>query len=703
MKCSNCGSEWHSGQDSTNTHYCPFCGTSLSRKELPAENLTLPTVLKQIIERFGPQIFLDTQKCIAVFKDIAPTLKEEQKILEMALKLDVGTYFAKAQENEKEAAIKKSVSAMEGILADDAIVAILSAFVTALNWDALLLDNTLATKHVSYQTLNANTSQFQNGLDENLTEKTSSNKNSREEKIKAITEVTLQKADVLMQRADVLMQKADVVKETAYVAAGVAGNLATAAFKKASEKLAETTERSNQAAPKIKDTWQPTESETISQMVTNAPEGTLIDSDEASTNKFSQETSYSVTNQSIGDYENNSPGVSQNISDTSTVNSNVLPSPQSLSSATPNNTQPQKGTNKMKIGLIAAAVLVLGGFGFFSLSNNSQNNYKSFRPETTYKAQVKQPIAQQPKPLVTSQKSNLDLTKEYLLSLGYKREAPYIKATTYGCSTDGFLFYQFKFIWIMDTKRNRMACLLNTSEVIGDYKLYKNKNINRPLYLKLAIGQDERDKDANLGVWDDKQTHIIPIYVLYDFNPDGTMNDKGIYSGGGENPSHYHSYLYEQKNVDMVNIFLKQLAYFDQTVFNDFPMATDTSTNQPTTNTSSATVTSNSTEARNTFINFHKAITDKRLGDAYNTLSPNYQKFMRSYDNFARGYATTLRSDVVDLNTIQEDSSTASYIYKLKAVDREGSGTKTQYFSGKVKLIKINGSWRIDSTEAKRL
>ena len=76
---------------------------------------------------------------------------------------------------------------------------------------------------------------------------------------------------------------------------------------------------------------------------------------------------------------------------------------------------------------------------------------------------------------------------------------------------------------------------------------------------------------------------------------------------------------------------------------------------------------------------------------------------MRSYDNFARGYITTLRSDIVELNTLHEDSSSASYSYKLKAVDREGSGTKTQYFSGKVKLIKINGNWLIDNTEAKRL
>ena len=106
---------------------------------------------------------------------------------------------------------------------------------------------------------------------------------------------------------------------------------------------------------------------------------------------------------------------------------------------------------------------------------------------------------------------------------------------------------------------------------------------------------------------------------------------------------------------------------------------------------------------RSAFISFHSAITNRQLAEAYNILSPNYQRFMRSYDNFARGYNTTLRSDIVDLNELYRTPNFATYSYKLKAVDREGSGTKTQYFAGKATLVLINGLWRLDSTEAKRL
>ena len=109
----------------------------------------------------------------------------------------------------------------------------------------------------------------------------------------------------------------------------------------------------------------------------------------------------------------------------------------------------------------------------------------------------------------------------------------------------------------------------------------------------------------------------------------------------------------------------------------------------------------NQKSARNAFISFHAAITNRQLAEAYNILSPKYQKFMKNYDNFARGYTTTLRSDIVELNTISENANSATYSYKLKAVDREGNGTKTQYFVGKASLIRINGLWRLDSTDAK--
>ena len=185
------------------------------------------------------------------------------------------------------------------------------------------------------------------------------------------------------------------------------------------------------------------------------------------------------------------------------------------------------------------------------------------------------------------------------------------------------------------------------------------------------------------------------------------MEHGGLYTGEGRNISHYQKYLYEMKNVDIADILLTQLVKLGPNVLNEFSMAEEPSfidvktVSKAPVNTS--IVDNSSVNSRNAFINFHRAITNKQLRTAFNILSPDYQKFMQSYEQFARGYTTTIRSDVVELKVLHEDKYSAMYAYTLKAVDREGNGRKIQYFAGKAKLIKLNGIWRIDSTEAKRL
>ena len=106
-----------------------------------------------------------------------------------------------------------------------------------------------------------------------------------------------------------------------------------------------------------------------------------------------------------------------------------------------------------------------------------------------------------------------------------------------------------------------------------------------------------------------------------------------------------------------------------------------------------------------TFLNFHKAITERRLRDAYNILSPDYQRFVGSYEKFAPGYNTTIKSEVIYSKILsngdKKDSDIVTILYNLRAEDRDGSGINVRYFAGKAKLKKINGQWRIDSTEAK--
>ena len=562
-------------------------------------DLTLATALKNLIDCFGKNILLDKQKCISTFKDQAPMLKDEQKILDMALKLDVGEFFFNGNiNNEQAAAIRKSIHAMDGILSKETIKEIVYAFVIALKWDITLLSGLFETD---------NNLLVNNSTSNNTTTKKSISSNTSSTNYVSNSNMSLQNATIHTNNSSV-----------SYASTNVSNN-------------------------------------------------------NASINSSS--TNVSVNNSSIG---------------IDSANTSI------------NNIQTQKSGNKRIVGLIAMLLFVFALGGYFFLGKNKEVS-RQHVVKPTYETQQKQQPIKQPvlKQQGNVQKSNIDLAKEELARMGYPNSP--LTATTYGQSNNGFLVFEHKFIWVVDTKNNHIACLLNTAEVIGYYKLYRKKNINNPLILKFGVVKDKHDKDAKNGSWD-KDFHIIPVYAQYEFNTDGTMNDKGLTSGEGENPVDYRNYLYEQKNVDMVNIFLNQLAFFDSNVFNTFPIAKDTpKIAKVITKPESGVTNHNSAQARDAFLNFHIAITNRKLGDAYNILSPDYQKFMRGYENFARGYDTTLRSDVIELNTLREDNDSASFSYKLKAVDREGNGTKTQYFSGKVKLVKINGVWRIDNTEAKRL
>ncbi len=155
---------------------------------------------------------------------------------------------------------------------------------------------------------------------------------------------------------------------------------------------------------------------------------------------------------------------------------------------------------------------------------------------------------------------------------------------------------------------------------------------------------------------------------------------------------------YKESAVQSQSVQEQKLTKPDETVSNPTPAETPRTVAPPV-----QQFRVDQSNPRSAFISFHSAITNRQLAEAYNILSPEYQRFMRSYDNFVRGYNTTLRSDIVDLNELYRTPDFATYSYKLKAVDREGSGTKTQYFAGKATLILINGAWRLDKTEAKRI
>lgn len=78
-----------------------------------------------------------------------------------------------------------------------------------------------------------------------------------------------------------------------------------------------------------------------------------------------------------------------------------------------------------------------------------------------------------------------------------------------------------------------------------------------PLMVTFWIENDAHDKDFNAGAWHGA-THVLPVYGLYKLEG-GAVIPGMLHTGGGESPSHYQGPLYEQKNVDLMNIYMRQV------------------------------------------------------------------------------------------------------------------------------------------------
>lgn len=149
-------------------------------------------------------------------------------------------------------------------------------------------------------------------------------------------------------------------------------------------------------------------------------------------------------------------------------------------------------------------------------------------------------------------------TQELLRESGYDVK---VLATSYGHSNKGVLAlvktdmgYRFAVYSYPDEK----AAFIDYSSSIYNFYFNADEGMTDPLIFTMEIPDDERDKDVNAGIWEGSD-HFIPVYALYDIK-NGVIIP-GLLSTGEETlePSHYHSYFYETKNVNIINLVLTEM------------------------------------------------------------------------------------------------------------------------------------------------
>ena len=154
MQCKKCKAEWKSGSVTSQLSACPFCGASLVSAPAVNDDLTMSDVMVQIVERFGEEIFSQERKCLAAFKDFAPTLEKEQKILKIAFGEGVAKFFLGCPVAERESHMQKARQAINDLLSDKASLLVVESFAVALGWNMIGKGQEHGDNKIKHQSFN---------------------------------------------------------------------------------------------------------------------------------------------------------------------------------------------------------------------------------------------------------------------------------------------------------------------------------------------------------------------------------------------------------------------------------------------------------------------------------------------------------------------------------------------------------------------
>jgi TPR repeat protein len=154
MKCNKCGAEWTLSNSTNQLTDCPFCGEELAKEmDDSLQEVSMATVLKRMVDEFGVSVISNSGKCISLFKDFAPGLQNEQRLLKMALQnFEIGTYFLNCAEKDRTMNIHKAINAMEGMVAEEAQKTIITSFVYAFGWDEIELKDYFKENNIVVET-----------------------------------------------------------------------------------------------------------------------------------------------------------------------------------------------------------------------------------------------------------------------------------------------------------------------------------------------------------------------------------------------------------------------------------------------------------------------------------------------------------------------------------------------------------------------
>lgn len=121
-------------------------------------------------------------------------------------------------------------------------------------------------------------------------------------------------------------------------------------------------------------------------------------------------------------------------------------------------------------------------------------------------------------------------------------------------------------------------------------------------------------------------------------------------------------------------------------------------------NSQSVQTSSDEEAARQTFLNYHKAITSKNYRKAYDILSNEQKQRVGDFNSYASGFVDTISSEVSEITLRSSDDDSYTFDYTLNARDRyQGNRVKVQTFKGQVIMAKDEGQWYVRYAKSSKI
>ena len=222
----------------------------------------------------------------------------------------------------------------------------------------------------------------------------------------------------------------------------------------------------------------------------------------------------------------------------------------------------KKNSNKQSVFFIVAGIIIvfLGCFGVYVNYNIKHPPVLTDADKLVVVAEKSMQKSEEPEAKQQKNAQSEDvLTKAN--NVLQNKNSEYKLSAVSKIDEDGFFGIDTRkgVIFVIYDKKDDIVASVGYDKKILNPKANKYKTSDKdymPLIFKMYIKNDDKNGgDKDLGTWTN-ETHIIPIYALYDVDSNNNIVPGMLNSAQGSNPSHYHDVLKEQKNVNLANIVL---------------------------------------------------------------------------------------------------------------------------------------------------